>query len=116
MCAFTLVGVPGPAEKATEQDRRDLIVTVARELAETEGWAGVTTRRLAERTEIDMGDIYRHFADLEALIAAVAVCAFADLAADLAEAHAETAGSPGGGLAGGRDRVPRLRVHESRGL
>lgn len=94
--ASTLVGVPGPAEKATEQDRRDLLVTVARELAETEGWAGVTTRRLAERTEIDMGDIYRHFADLEALIAAVAVCAFADLAADLAEAHAETAGSPEG--------------------
>ncbi|WP_309140924.1 helix-turn-helix domain-containing protein, partial [Micromonospora sp. M51] len=56
--------MPGPAEKAAEQDRRDRIVTAARELAETEGWSGVTTRRLAERTAIDMGDIYRHFADL----------------------------------------------------
>ncbi|MBQ1015965.1 helix-turn-helix transcriptional regulator, partial [Micromonospora sp. M51] len=64
MCALTLGCVPGPAEKAAEQDRRDRIVTAARELAETEGWSGVTTRRLAERTAIDMGDIYRHFADL----------------------------------------------------
>lgn len=96
MYALTLVGVPGPAEKATEQDRRDLLVTVARELAEAEGWAGVSTRRLAERAEIDIGDVYRHFADLEALLAAVAVCAFADLAADLAEAHAEAVDSPDG--------------------
>ncbi|MEV0215020.1 TetR/AcrR family transcriptional regulator [Micromonospora sp. NPDC050695] len=88
--------MPGPAEKATEQDRRDLIVTVARELAETEGWAGVSTRRLSERAEIDIGDIYRHFADLEALLAAVAVCAFADLAADLAEAHADATDEPEG--------------------
>ncbi|MET8312091.1 TetR/AcrR family transcriptional regulator [Micromonospora sp. NPDC005173] len=78
-----------PTEGATEEDRRDFIVTVARELAEAEGWTGVSTRRLAERAEIDVGDLYRHFADQEALLAAVAVCAFADLAADLAEAHAE---------------------------
>ncbi|WP_406071312.1 TetR/AcrR family transcriptional regulator [Micromonospora sp. NBC_01638] len=84
----------GPAEKAREQDRRDLVVAVARELAEVEGWAGVSTRRLAERAEIDIGDIYRHFADLEALLAAVAVCAFADLAADLAEAQADATDGP----------------------
>ncbi|WP_328418629.1 TetR/AcrR family transcriptional regulator [Micromonospora sp. NBC_00389] len=78
-----------PTEGATEEDRRDFIVTVARELAEAEGWTGVSTRRLAERAEVDVGDLYRHFADQEALLAAVAVCAFADLAADLAEAHAE---------------------------
>ncbi|MCO1597706.1 WHG domain-containing protein [Micromonospora sp. RHAY321] len=84
----------GPAEGATEEDRRDLIVTVARELAEVEGWAGMNPRRLAERAEVDVGDLYRHFADQEALLAAVAVCAFADLAADLAEAHAEAAGDP----------------------
>lgn len=83
------MGVSAPTEGATEEDRRDFIVTVARELAEAEGWTGVSTRRLAERAEIDVGDLYRHFADQEALLAAVAVCAFADLAADLAEAHAE---------------------------
>ncbi|GAB3939473.1 hypothetical protein GCM10027614_21790 [Micromonospora vulcania] len=86
------LGVSGPVDGATEEDRRDLIVMVARELAEAEGWTGVSTRRLAELTEVDMGDLYRHFADQEALLAAVAVCAFADLAADLAEAHAEAAG------------------------
>lgn len=83
------MGVSAPTEGATEEDRRDFIVTVARELAEAEGWTGVSTRRLAERAEVDVGDLYRHFADQEALLAAVAVCAFADLAADLAEAHAE---------------------------
>ncbi|MFC7712017.1 TetR/AcrR family transcriptional regulator [Micromonospora lupini] len=88
--------MPGPAEQATEQDRRDLIVSVARELAEAEGWAGMTTRRLAERAEVDVGDLYRHFADLEALLAAVAVCAFADLAAALAQAHSQAVGSPEG--------------------
>ncbi|CCH19931.1 Putative transcriptional regulator, TetR family [Micromonospora lupini str. Lupac 08] len=96
MFASTLGGVPGPAEQATEQDRRDLIVSVARELAEAEGWAGMTTRRLAERAEVDVGDLYRHFADLEALLAAVAVCAFADLAAALAQAHSQAVGSPEG--------------------
>lgn len=84
-----LVGVSAPTEGATDEDRRDFIVTVARELAEAEGWTGVSTRRLAERAEVDVGDLYQHFADQEALLAAVAVCAFADLAADLAEAHAE---------------------------
>ncbi|WP_410813565.1 TetR/AcrR family transcriptional regulator [Micromonospora sp. 067-2] len=84
----------GPAEGATEEDRRDLIVAVARELAEAEGWAGVSTRRLAERAEVDVGDLYRHFADQDALLAAVAVCAFADLAADLAEAHADAIADP----------------------
>ena len=33
------------------QQREQLIVTTARELAEAEGWDAVTTRRLAERIE-----------------------------------------------------------------
>ncbi|MFI6262919.1 TetR/AcrR family transcriptional regulator [Micromonospora sp. NPDC051006] len=86
----------GPEEGAAERDLRDRIVTAAREFAEAEGWAGVSIRRLADRAEIDIGDLYRHFADLEALVAAVAVCAFADIAADLAEAHAEATGGPEG--------------------
>ncbi|MFD0785282.1 TetR/AcrR family transcriptional regulator, partial [Micromonospora azadirachtae] len=80
--------MPGPTEEATEEHRRDLVVTVARELAEVEGWTGVTPRRLAERAGIDIGDLYQHFPDQDALLAAVAVCAFADLAAELAEAGA----------------------------
>ncbi|MEV1333638.1 TetR/AcrR family transcriptional regulator [Micromonospora costi] len=85
----------GPAEGPTGEQWRDLIVAVARELAEVEGWTGVTPRRVAERAGIDVGDLYQHFADQEALLAAVAVCAFADLAADLAEAGAEATGGPG---------------------
>ena len=96
MFGRTLVCVPGPTEKATEEERRDRIVAFARELAEAEGWPEVSTRRLAERAAVDLGDLYRHFADLEALLAAVAACALVDLAADLAEAHAEAAGSAEG--------------------
>ncbi|MEV4811812.1 TetR/AcrR family transcriptional regulator [Micromonospora avicenniae] len=84
----------GPTEEATEEQRRDFVVTVARELAEVEGWTGVTPRRLAERAGIDIGDLYQHFPDQDALLAAVAVCAFADLAAELAEAGAEATGGP----------------------
>ncbi|MFF5179996.1 TetR/AcrR family transcriptional regulator [Micromonospora sp. NPDC000316] len=83
-----------PTEGATEEARRDLIVGLARELAEAEGWSEMSTRRLAERAAIDLCDVYRHFADLDALLAAVAACALVDLAADLAEAHAEATGSP----------------------
>ncbi|MEU4681431.1 TetR/AcrR family transcriptional regulator [Micromonospora sp. NPDC023737] len=86
--------MPGPTEEATEEHRRDFVVTVARELAEVEGWTGVTPRRLAERAGIDIGDLYQRFPDREALLAAVAVCAFADLAAELAEAGAAATGGP----------------------
>ncbi|WCN79716.1 TetR/AcrR family transcriptional regulator [Micromonospora sp. LH3U1] len=81
----------GPADEATTDDRRNLIVTVARELAEAEGWAGLSGRRLAERADVDVGDLYRHFADQEAVLAAVAVYGFADLAAALTAAHADNA-------------------------
>ncbi|MEV4388608.1 TetR/AcrR family transcriptional regulator [Micromonospora sp. NPDC049580] len=78
-----------PAEEATEEDRRHLIVTAARELAEAEGWTGLNGRRLAERANVDVGDLYRHFADQEAVLAAVAVHGFAELAAELTAAHAD---------------------------
>ncbi|MGC4857416.1 TetR/AcrR family transcriptional regulator [Micromonospora sp. DT4] len=78
-----------PAEEATEHERRVLVVTAARELAEAEGWVGLSVRRVAERATMDVGDLYRHFADQEALLAAVAVHGFADLAAALTAAHAD---------------------------
>lgn len=78
-----------PAEEATDQERRLLIVTAARELAEAEGWLGLSVRRVAERATVDVGDLYRHFADQEAVLAAVAVHGFADLAAALTAAHAD---------------------------
>ncbi|MFD6755330.1 WHG domain-containing protein [Micromonospora gifhornensis] len=71
----------------------DAIVTTAWQLAEAEGWAAVTARRLAERAAVDLGELYERFADRDAVVAAVAVRGFADLAAALAAART-TADTP----------------------
>ncbi|SCL15203.1 transcriptional regulator, TetR family [Micromonospora nigra] len=70
----------------------DAVVATARQLAETEGWAAVTARRLAEHAEVDLGALYRRFADREAVVAAVAVGGFADLAAALVAARSAADG------------------------
>ena len=69
-------------------EREKLIVTAARELVETEGWDAVTTRRLAERVEYSQPVLYSHFRGKDAIMAAVAVEGFAELAAELAAARA----------------------------
>jgi AcrR family transcriptional regulator len=68
-------------------EREKLIVTAARELAEAEGWEAVTTRRLAEQVEYSQPVLYSHFSGKDAIMTAVAVEGFADLAADLAAAR-----------------------------
>ncbi|MBO4206632.1 TetR family transcriptional regulator [Micromonospora echinofusca] len=73
-----------------EPDRPALIVRAARELAEAEGWEAVTTRRLAERAGCGQSDLYRHFTDREAVVAAVAVDGYAQLAATLRAARSST--------------------------
>jgi AcrR family transcriptional regulator len=75
------------AERGDAYAGGDAIVATAWQLAESEGWAAVTTRRLAERAEVDLGALYQRFADRDAVVAAVAVRGFADLAADLAAAR-----------------------------
>ena len=67
--------------------RERLIITAARELAETEGWEAVTTRRLAERVEYSQPVLYSHFKGKDAIMAAVAVEGFAALAADMRAAR-----------------------------
>jgi AcrR family transcriptional regulator len=64
-------------------EREKLIVTAARELAEAEGWDAVTTRRLAELVEYSQPVLYSHFKGKDAIMAAVAVEGFADLASEL---------------------------------
>ncbi|MEU8321215.1 TetR/AcrR family transcriptional regulator [Nonomuraea sp. NPDC048881] len=54
-------------------EREKLIITVACELAEAEGWEAVTTRRLAERIEYSQPVLYSHFKGKGAIMAAVAV-------------------------------------------
>ncbi|GAB3446247.1 TetR/AcrR family transcriptional regulator [Actinophytocola sediminis] len=68
-------------------EREKLIVTAARELAESEGWDAVTTRRLAERVEYSQPVLYSHFAGKGEIMVAVAVEGFADLVVDLRTAR-----------------------------
>ncbi|WP_291413972.1 TetR/AcrR family transcriptional regulator [Actinophytocola sp.] len=74
-------------------ERHDLIVRTARELAEAEGWAAVTTRRLADLIEYSQPVLYSHFAGKDAIVAAVAVEGFAELA-DAVDRARTAVGSP----------------------
>jgi AcrR family transcriptional regulator len=67
--------------------RHQLILTAARELAETDGWDSVTTRRLADRVEYSQPVLYTHFASREAIIREVALQGYAELAAELRRAR-----------------------------
>ncbi|MGW0807210.1 TetR/AcrR family transcriptional regulator [Nonomuraea sp. NPDC002799] len=77
--------------------RHQLIITAARELAETEGWEAVTTRRLAERVEYSQPVLYSHFNGKDAIVSAVAMDGFSELAAHLRRAR-EAAPEPGQAL------------------
>ncbi|AHH97265.1 regulatory protein TetR [Kutzneria albida DSM 43870] len=75
-------------------ERHQLIVDAARQLAETEGWEAVTTRRLAERVEYSQPVLYSHFKGKDAIVRAVAIESFGVLAEQLRAArtaHAEPA-------------------------
>lgn len=61
-------------------DRRRLIVTTARTLAEAEGWDAVTTRRLSTEIEYSQPVLYKHFAGMEQIAEAVALDGFVELA------------------------------------
>ncbi|HEY0452807.1 MAG TPA: TetR/AcrR family transcriptional regulator [Actinophytocola sp.] len=74
-------------------ERHELIVRTARELAEADGWAAVTTRRLAELIEYSQPVLYSHFAGKDAIVAAVAVEGFAELASVMHRAR-DAATSP----------------------
>ena len=71
--------------------RERLIVTTARDLAEAEGWDAVTTRRLAELIEYSQPVLYSHFRGKDAIMAAVAVQGFAEIADRMRTAHSEAA-------------------------
>jgi AcrR family transcriptional regulator len=74
--------------RAREKDeRRERIITTARKLAEAEGWDAVTTRRLAEAIEYSQPVLYSHFPGKNAIIRAVAVQGFTELATTLRAAR-----------------------------
>jgi AcrR family transcriptional regulator len=68
--------------------RRDQVIRAARDLAEADGWAAVTIRRLAGELGVTQPVLYSAFASRQALIDAVALNGFDDLAAALEAADA----------------------------
>jgi AcrR family transcriptional regulator len=63
--------------------RRDQVIRAARDLAEADGWPAVTMRRLAGELGVTQPVLYSAFASRQALIDAVALNGFDDLAAAL---------------------------------
>jgi len=72
-------------------ERERAIVAAARDLALAEGWDAVTTRRLAAEIEYSQPVLYSHFKGKDAIMAAVAVEGFAELATALAAARTSAA-------------------------
>ncbi|MHB8531873.1 MAG: TetR/AcrR family transcriptional regulator [Solirubrobacteraceae bacterium] len=68
--------------------RRDQLVHAARDLAEADSWPAVTMRRLAGNLGVTQPVLYSAFASRQALIDAVALSGFDDLAAVLEEVDA----------------------------
>nr|WP_090340850.1 TetR/AcrR family transcriptional regulator [Mycolicibacterium malmesburyense]CRL70413.1 transcriptional regulator [Mycolicibacterium malmesburyense] len=69
--------------------RRDQVVRTARELAESDGWAAVTMRRLAAALGVSQPVLYSAFANRQALVDAVALSGFDELAAELEAVDAD---------------------------
>jgi AcrR family transcriptional regulator len=64
-------------EKAEREQR---IIGAARMLAEKDGWASVTVRRLAQEIEYSQPVLYAHFENRDAIVGAVALEGFGELA------------------------------------
>ncbi|BAM92351.1 transcriptional regulator, TetR family [Bradyrhizobium oligotrophicum S58] len=73
-------------------EREQRIVAAARAIAEREGWGAVTIRRLAEEIEYSQPVLYSHFANRDAIVAAVAVDGFKQITVALREAAGEAIG------------------------
>jgi AcrR family transcriptional regulator len=71
--------------------RRRAILSASRLIAETEGWNALTTRRLAHEIEYSQPVIYAHFDGRDAIIEAIALEGFDELATVLNSAHLTTA-------------------------
>lgn len=67
--------------------QRGLITAAARTLAEQDGWEAVTTRRLSAEIEYSQPVIYKHFSSLDAIVDAVAIDGFGELAEALGTAR-----------------------------
>ncbi len=78
-----------PASKATYHhgDLRTACVSAALELLEESGESALSLRAVARRAGVSPAAPYRHYADREALVSAVAAVGYRELAERLAAAH-----------------------------
>jgi AcrR family transcriptional regulator len=83
-----ILGAMAPRPAPDLNLRRDQVVRAARKVAESEGWTAVTMRRLAGVLGVTQPVLYSAFAGRPALVDAVALAGFADLAAALEAADA----------------------------
>ncbi len=85
----------GAAERKDRQraERERRIVAAARAIAEREGWDAVTIRRLADEIEYSQPVLYAHFENRDAIVAAVAIEGFREIAEALREATREAGGA-----------------------
>lgn len=60
-------------------EREQRIIAAARMLAERDGWASVTVRRLAQEIEYSQPVLYAHFENRDAIVGAVALEGFGEL-------------------------------------
>jgi len=75
-------------------DLRAACLRAARELLEADGTAALSLRAVARRAGVSPGAPYRHYADREALLSAVAATGYRELAQKLAEAYPAPPASP----------------------
>ena len=68
-------------------DLRAACLRAARELLEEDGAAGLSLRAVARRAGVSAAAPYRHFADRDALVSAVAAQGYRELAGHLTAAH-----------------------------
>lgn len=76
-------------------EREKRITTAARQVAASEGWGAVTIRRLADEIEFSQPVLYSHFENRDAIVAAVAVEGFRDIAIGLRRAARKGSNSHG---------------------
>ena len=82
----------GERKRRDRLEREDRIIATARAIAEREGWSAVTVRRLADEIEYSQPVLYSHFQSRDAIVGAVAVEGFRELAAALRAAASGLAG------------------------
>ncbi|MEV6975341.1 TetR/AcrR family transcriptional regulator [Kitasatospora sp. NPDC093806] len=78
---------PGPTSPYHHGDLRAACLRAARELLEEDGSAALSLRAVARRAGVSATAPYRHFADRDALVSAVAAEGYRELATVLTAAH-----------------------------